>query len=150
MNIRITLATESLIDSVAFLFDLYRQFYGKESDLNGAKVFLRERLNSKQSVVLIAISDEKIVGFTQMYPCFSSLSLKPQFILNDLFVIEEFRKKGVARKLMRKAVEFAQSKPNCKGLTLKTAEDNFSAQKLYESENWVKETGFLTYDFELI
>ena len=48
------------------------------------------------------------MGFTQFYPSFSSVSLARIFVLNDLFVHECARRKGVASKLLSAATEFAQ------------------------------------------
>ena len=47
------------------------------------------------------------IGFTQLYPSFSSLSLKSVWILNDLYVYEEYRKQGVGKMLLDAAKEFA-------------------------------------------
>ncbi|GEQ86678.1 hypothetical protein ULMS_21860 [Patiriisocius marinistellae] len=68
------------------------------------------------------------------------------FILNDLFVAENFRKKGVAEALLSRAKEFTISN-NSKGLTLETAIDN-PAQKLYERMGWKKDTAVFHYTWE--
>ena len=48
---------------------------------------------------------------------------------------------GTATKLLGAAREFGKE-TNSKWLLLQTAEDNFTAQKLYEKNGWVKETDF--------
>ena len=121
------------------LFDGYRVFYEQVSDLNAARSFLEDRFRKNDSVIFIAIaSDGTGLGFTQLYPCFSSVSMQPTYILNDLFVTSEARKKGVGEALMEKAKHFAKAK-GCKGLTLETAVDN-PAQKLYQRLGFIKDT----------
>ncbi|MES2673844.1 MAG: hypothetical protein V4660_06360 [Pseudomonadota bacterium] len=97
-NIIVKQAGLSEIDTVAALFDLYRQFSGKETNLNEARSFLLERFNHGESVIFIAYLNSNPVGFTQLYPSFSSASLGRIFILNDLYVVGEARKLGKAHK----------------------------------------------------
>ena len=84
------------IPEVASIFDRYRVFYHKSSDFQGAVSFLSNRYDNKESVVFVAITPEnKIVGFTQLYPLFSSLRMKKMWLLNDLFVEELFNGKEI-------------------------------------------------------
>src|SRR5690348_1988430 len=102
---------------IAELFDAYRQFYGQPADPDGARQFLRERLQAGDSVVLVAERDKRLVGFTQLYPSFSSVSMKRLWILNDLFVLPTHRRSGVARALMSAAEDLARATGG-KGLAL--------------------------------
>ena len=79
------------INQLAPLFDAYRIFYKQDSDIKGAKAFLMSRFNLKDSVIFIAIVNQNIVGFTQLYPSFSSVKMQRTFILNDLYVSETHR-----------------------------------------------------------
>ena len=73
-------------------FDAYRQFYGRASDLSGAHAFLRERFDHGESVVFLAFdAGGQGVGFTQLYPSFSSTAMARIFVLNDLFVCASAR-----------------------------------------------------------
>lgn len=138
MNIRKSSLTD--LDALTELFDLYRLFYKQESDIDGAREFLKERLTNKESVAFIAFFDDHSpVGFVQLYPSFSSVSMKRIWVLNDLYVKEIARNKGVAEKLMKKAIEFAKE-TGAKGILLETATENIPAQKLYEKIGFVKET----------
>ena len=59
---------------LAMLFDTYRQFYQQTPDLALAKAFIVARLNNQDSVIFVAeTSDEKLVGFCQIYPSFCSV-----------------------------------------------------------------------------
>jgi len=145
-TLKIRSATQDDVDLVAPLFDQYRQFYKQSPDLGGARKFLIERFVKNESLVLLAIDSELgAVGFIQLYPTFSSVSMKRLWILNDLFVSPSVRKKGVGELLMKEAENFAR-KTNSKGLKLQTAVDNFPAQRLYERVGWVKEKEFIQYN----
>ena len=63
------------LDDLALLFDAYRVFYKKESDLSAAQVFLRECLIKNQSVVFMVYDGSRAVGFSQFYPLFSSVNM---------------------------------------------------------------------------
>ncbi len=107
---------------LSHLFDGYRQFYQQAADLDGAKEFISKRLENQQSVIFVVFvveSDDKLLGFTQLFPSFSSVSMQRLWVLNDLFVAVAARQQGVARNLMEAAKHFAQ-KTNSKGLTLET------------------------------
>jgi len=126
------------------LFDLYRMFYKQESDLEGAKQFLSERISKDESAVFIALDGENPLGFVQLYPSFSSVSMKRSWILNDLYVKKEARGKGVGEYLLKKTIEFAKE-TGAKGLFLETANDNYNAQRLYEKIGFKKEANYFYY-----
>lgn len=135
-------------EQAAVLFDQYRVFYGQSSDVAGARQFLLERLERRESVIFIAFDgseEQNALGFVQLYPSFSSVSMTRLWILNDLFVVPEARGLGVGRQLMTNARDFAKS-DGAKGLSLSTAHDNLTAQHLYESLGYVRDEHFLTYE----
>ena len=93
------------LEALAPLFDGYRQFYGRTPDLPAARAFLSDRFEHGESVVFIAHAAAAPVGFTQLYPSFSSVSLARTFILNDLFVVAGQRRGGVGSALLRAATD---------------------------------------------
>jgi GNAT superfamily N-acetyltransferase len=129
---------------IAELFDGYRQFYGQAPDPDGARAFLRERLQAADSVVLIAERDRRFLGFAQLYPSFSSQSMKRLWILNDLFVAPAHRRGGVGRALLVAADEFARATV-AKGLLLATQKTNATAKALYEACDWKRDDDFDHY-----
>jgi ribosomal protein S18 acetylase RimI-like enzyme len=137
-------ATLNELTFLTELFDSYRVFYNQESDLEGARAFLKERLINKDSVVFIAYDESTPVGFVQLYPTFSSVSMKRSWILNDLYVNAAARKKGFGEKLLKKAIEFAEE-TGAKGLSLETGHDNVTAQSLYEKIGFKKESNYFYY-----
>lgn len=123
------------LDALALLFDSYRRFYQQPSDLERAAAFLRDRLQHDESVLLIAERGGSAVGFTQLYPMFSSVRTARLWILNDLFVADDARRGGVARALLEAAATFARD-DGAAGLMLETGRDNAAARALYRAAGW--------------
>ena len=105
---RIVQATLDHLDLLAPLFVKYREFYGMLPYPESSRKFLEKRLRRKESVIYLALPDDddgKILGFCQLYPSFSSLSLKRVWILNDIYVAEEARRQLVADHLLHQHEE---------------------------------------------
>lgn len=138
-------AVLSDVDDVAVLFDQYRGFYKKGSDLALAKYFIEERIGKKESIIFVAENDNgEIVGFAQLYPTFSSVSAKRAYIFNDLFVDQDYRKKGAATALINASTNFCRNQAAAY-LMLETGQDNLAAQALYEKHGFEQENDFLVY-----
>ena len=144
----IVLAKFEDLEEVSRLFDQYRVFYKKSSNIEAARTFLQERFQKNESTMFVARDQELMVGFTQLYPSFSSVSLKRTWILNDLFVEEPYRKKGVAKSLIKAAERFARETGAVR-IILATQISNTAAQSLYESLGYVKDKDFYHYALQL-
>jgi len=129
------------IGKLSILFDKYRIFYKQQSDIDNAKSFLKKRMKRKESVIFVAEERDELIGFTQLFPIFSSVSMKRTWLLNDLYINEKSRGMGAATKLLEAAKQFGVETES-KWLILQTAADNYTAQKVYEKNGWVKETDF--------
>ena len=147
-SITIRQAVLADLDAVAILFDDYRQFYGQASDEAAAKAFLQARFEHGQSVVLLAESKGQAVGFTQLYPSFSSVSMARVFVLNDLFVAPTARRLGVGEALLTAASEHA-CQLGAVRLSLTTNVQNLPAQSLYASMGWERDQKFYAYHLAL-
>lgn len=148
MNTLIFQATTDHIDDVALLFNCYRIFYEQESNYNAAKEFIKERFERQDSVIFLATKDNKPVGYTQLFPSFSSVSMKRVWILNDLFVIPEVRNKGIAKALINGAKNYAIATKAIR-IVLATEVTNIVAQKLYETMGYHKFDKFYHYILEI-
>ena len=131
---------------LAPLFDDYRQFYGRPSDVAAARAFLRERFDHGESILFLAHAADVAVGFTQLYPSFSSVSLARTFILNDLFVVPGQRRSGVGSALLRAATDHARALGAVR-VTLNTDIQNTSAQAVYETRGWKRDREYFVYHF---
>lgn len=136
------------LDDLATLFDNYRVFYQQSSDLAGSRQFLKARLEKGDSTILIATMDNKIAGFTQLYPSFSSVAMRPIWVLNDLFVAEAYRGQSIARGLIGAAENFARESGAIR-MVLETQSTNAKAQALYEKRGYIKDTEFYHYSLSL-
>lgn len=133
------------LEEVAVLFDQYRVWYRQESDLEGARSFIKERIEKRESVIFIAQDIErKILGFVQLYPIFSSVSMERSWLLNDLFVHEDFRGRGIGKFLIRIAKNLCYAYDS-KGLLLETEADNKVAQALYEKTGFTRESNLFYF-----
>jgi len=130
------------------LYDGYRQFYRQPSDPRLAERFLRERLTRGDSVIFLAEDDSGPLGFTQLYPIFSSISAGPAWVLNDLFVTPGARRGGIGRALLERARVHGVA-TGARWLSLSTGRSNVAAQRLYESLGWVRDTEYYHYELPL-
>ena len=138
MNHSIHRAGPADLDALALMFDAYRQFYGQPADVPRARDWLRSRLRLGESVVLLARRDGRLVGFTQLYPAFSSIRTHRTWILNDLFVDPAARRSGIARALLDAAAAFARE-DGAAAISLETTRDNEAARATYRAAGWAEE-----------
>ena len=136
------------LKDLAPLFDGYRRFYGQPSDLARASQFLADRLAAGDSVIFLAKQDGEPIGFTQLYPTFSSVRTARTFILNDLFVAPDARGTGAGRKLLETARTYARE-AGATRISLSTARDNLAAQQLYRDDGWHEESEFISFNRSL-
>jgi len=132
-------ATIQDLSQLAELFDQYRVFYHKDSDIPAAEDFLKERIEKEDSEIFVAESEAKLVGFVQLYPLFSSTRMKRYWLLNDLYVNENYRGNGFSKELIEESKELAKS-TNAAGVLLETGKSNDIGNQLYPA------CGFGLYD----
>lgn len=149
MAVKISRADNHCVEKLAPLFDSYRGFYGQPSNLIESRDFLAQRLSHNESTIFYA-HDElgETLGFVQLYPTFSSVSARRTWLLNDLYATDVARGRGVGTALLDAAREFVIS-TGAKGILLETGRDNEGAQRLYEAQGYVRDTGYYTYYLDL-
>lgn len=149
MTDRVRRATSDDLDQLVPLFDGYRQFYGKTSDLSVARQFMTDRMSHGESVMLIAEDPGgTAIGFVQLFPSFSSVLAAPIYLLSDLFVAPAARRRGVGALLLETAAETARAAGAVR-LELSTAITNVSAQRLYKALGWKRDEEFYVYSLSL-
>lgn len=146
MNYRKALLSD--LEPLAELFNGYRVFYEKESDIDGAKQFLKERITNNESEIFVCeVAEGKLAGFTQLYPIFSSTQMKRVWLLNDLFVNPDFRGNGISVGLIDCAKQLARD-TNAAGLSLETGKSNTIGNKLYPRTGFVLDVDHNFYSWE--
>ena len=147
---RIVQATLEHLDLLTPMFIKYREFYGELPLPDSSRKFLENRLKRKESVIYMALADDedRLLGYCQLYPSFSSLSLKRVWILNDIYVAEDARRQLVADRLLQTAKKMAKD-TNAIRLRVATSQYNLAAQKTYDSIGFREDTVFKNYTLEL-
>ncbi|HEX9952394.1 MAG TPA: GNAT family N-acetyltransferase [Rubricoccaceae bacterium] len=139
-------ATPADLDTAAALFDAYRQFYGQPPDLDRARGFLAERLGTGDTALILAFDSAGAgLGFTHLFPSFTSVGTARIVVLNDLFVAPEARGQGVGAALLA-AAEAHACDVGAVRLVLQTATDNAAAQRLYQRAGWTPDEAFMTFE----
>lgn len=126
-------ATEADLDRVLPLFAGYQRFYENHSpDDERNRAFLTRFLHpSDHGLLLVARDGPTIVGFATLYWTHSSVSAEDHALMNDLFVAEAARSRGVGRALIE-ASRVAARERGMRRMSWATALDNRTAQALYE------------------
>ncbi len=141
-------ATVEDLERIAPLFDAYRRFYRQPTDLDGARRFLLKRFEHNQSVIFLACDGAAAIGFSQLYPSFSSAAMARILILNDLFVAPSARRRGAGAALLDAAAHYGRSIAATR-LELSTELTNTAAQSLYENCGWKRNAAFCDYQLML-
>lgn len=141
-------ATITDLDALLPLLQTYRVFYKRQPDTERERAFLEAHLRDGTSVIYIAEVDGAAAGFMQLFKMYSTVRLANSWILEDLFVAPEYRSRGIASELLTRALEHARENGAC-GMFLETAQDNVTAQRVYERAGWTREGHFLKYNAPL-
>lgn len=132
------------VERLVPLFGAYREFYRQPAEPDRERAYLSDRLARDEAVVFLAEEGGAALGFTLLYPSFSSERMRPIWVLNDLYVVPSARRRGVGALLLRRAAAFA-AEAGAAYLTLETAKDN-PAQRLYAAEGWKLDETFLHFE----
>ncbi|NLY13553.1 MAG: GNAT family N-acetyltransferase [Gammaproteobacteria bacterium] len=141
---RIISAELQHLDQLTPMFIRYRELYGAKPQPEASKDFLAERINKQEAVILLAFEEETLLGFCLVYPSFSSVSLRPIWILNDLYVAEGARRKHIAQQLLQATAEQARAHDAVR-LRVSIHASNEIAQRLYESAHFLEDQHFRNY-----
>jgi GNAT superfamily N-acetyltransferase len=142
-------ATSKDVEHLSELFNAYRMFYQKASAIQSAKTFLEDRISNKDSEIFVAQNTtNKLVGFVQLYPLFSSTRMKKFWLLNDLFVHPEFRGNGISIGLIQKAKDLVLESKAC-GMYLETEKSNLIGNALYPKTGFELNTSVNFYEWNV-
>jgi len=125
--------THETLNEVLPLIGKYQEFY-EVTVINDEKnkCFFSQFIGSDNGVLHLYRSEGKAVGFTTIYNGFSSTRAETVAILNDLYVSQSYRGKGIGKELVDHAFNVAKERGYSR-LQWLTAQDNVKAQELYNS-----------------
>jgi GNAT superfamily N-acetyltransferase len=89
-------------------------------------IFRRKKVN-----LLVASDGGKLVGYALYFYTYSSFLAKPSLYLEDLFVLEKYRKRGIGFSLFRKCAEIASAE-GCGRMEWAVLTWNAKALRFYE------------------
>jgi GNAT superfamily N-acetyltransferase len=131
------------------LVDAYRVFYGETSDLAATAAYVSERFAAADTRFFVARdASGELLGFAQVLFSLVTVSLARIGILEDLYVVEAARGRGVGGALLDYAAGFARQNGLAR-LTLSTAHQNRVAQRLYLAHGYVPDQRFRSFTLEL-
>jgi ribosomal protein S18 acetylase RimI-like enzyme len=107
MSTRIRHAGPDDAQALAPLFDAYRAFFAKP-DPAGSLTFITERLDKGDSALIVSDEGDRLSGFLQLYPLFSSWYATRIWFLSDLYVDERDRQRGLGKDLVAAAQAYAR------------------------------------------
>ncbi|MFB3162203.1 GNAT family N-acetyltransferase [Neobacillus sp. 179-J 1A1 HS] len=130
------------------IFDDYREYFGQQKDPAAVNQFLFEKFEHLESVIFIAQLEDEVVGFAQLYPVFSSLTLQRVWLLNDFFIAEEFRGSGVGKQLFARVKEYTLL-TRSKGIEVSVEHTNKKAWAFWENQGFKMDEEFRYYFYKL-
>ena len=148
LKTKIYKATPADANIIAPVFDLYRIFYKQKSNIEEASLYIKARLEANESVIFFIKDKERCIGFTQLYPTFDSVNLRKKIVLYDLYICEDYRRKGNGKILMDAAKDYAQLN-KFGSIELSTNKGNIQGQSLYEALGYIRDQEFYSYDLEI-
>ena len=147
-ELRIRQATIQDLSKILLIFDDYREYFKQPKDPVSVERFLFEKFEHFESVIFIAQLQDEVVGFAQLYPVFSSLTLQRVWLLNDFFIAEECRGSGVGTQLFAKVKEFTLLTKS-KGIELSVEHTNKKAWAFWEKQGFKIDEEFRYYFYKL-
>ena len=131
------------------LIAAYQRFYeAAEIDEDRNRAFFRRFLApSEVGMLLGAREGEKIAGYACLYWSFSSTQAVETVLMNDLFVSEGARGRGIGRALIEASAAAARERGAAQ-LEWATAPNNVAAQRLYDSTG-AERSEWVEYALEL-
>jgi len=132
MDITIEKATPDDLKEVsgllAKLFTIEKEFTpDPELQKHGVHLLIN---NPSSGLILVARYESKIIGMVSIQYLISTALGARVALMEDMFVLEKYRKSGVGTKLIDAVIKEARSN-HCKRITLLTDNDNETARSFY-------------------
>jgi GNAT superfamily N-acetyltransferase len=110
----------------------------------GRRRLVSDVFTKKRIRLLVAAEGERLVGYALYFYSYSSFVAKPTLYLEDLYVLEDYRRRGVGFALLRRCVETAIS-DGCGRMEWTVLTWNEKAIRFYEKLGAKRMTEWYTY-----
>lgn len=147
-KLHIRQATIEDLPKLVPIFDSYREYFKHPKDPSKVESFLYEKFEHLESVIFVAEQEREVIGFAQLYPIFSSLSLQRVWLLNDFYISEKYRNRGIGKQLFAKVKEFTLLTKS-KGIELSVEHSNKEAWHFWERQGFRIDNEFRYYFYKL-
>jgi GNAT superfamily N-acetyltransferase len=148
-EIEVAPVTPAQYEELQPLIIAYQRFYGvEEIDEERNRAFFRRFLApSEDGMLLGARAGGPLLGYACLYWHFSSLQATETVLMNDLYVEEGARGRGVGRALIEATADVARER-GASHVEWATEPDNQTAQRLYDSTG-AERTEWVEYELGL-
>jgi GNAT superfamily N-acetyltransferase len=148
-GLRIEPIAESQLETLLPMIAAYQRFYevADVEDGRNRSFFSRFIAPSDDGVLLGAWQGEELGGYACLYWHFTSLVPAETVLMNDLYVDEASRGRGIGRALIEASAAVARER-GAHHLEWATAPDNETAQRLYDSTGAERST-WIEYELRL-
>jgi GNAT superfamily N-acetyltransferase len=147
-NLSVRQATIQDLPNVIPVFDCYREHFKQQKNPLAVEKFLFEKFEHRESVLYIVEQQTEIIGFAQLYPVFSSLTLQRVWLLNDFYIAEKYRRNGVGNQLFAALKEFCLLTKS-KGIELSVEHTNIKGWTFWEKQGFKLDEAFRYYFYKL-
>ncbi len=108
-NLSIRPATKSDVPTIFQLIQALAEYEQLEHAVTGSESALEQHLfgNSPYANAILAIQEEKTVGFALWFTTYSTFLTQPGMYLEDLFVLPEYRRSGIGKALLSYLAQIA-------------------------------------------
>ena len=139
---RLTSAADELFDDAVVLFDQYRQHYGANPAPDAVALWMRELVSGDRMGLYL---DTGARGLCSVAVAPASLTLRTAWLVRDLYVHPDHRRRGVARALLERVAADARE-AGAHRLSLQTETANVQAAKLYARNGFTALTDVTVMD----
>lgn len=132
--VEIIAATPSDVPAILDFIRRLAEYEHLADQVQASEAALSEHLfgDRPAAEVLMARADQRDVGFALFFQNFSTFLARPGVYLEDLFVLPEYRGRGVGRALLERVAEIAVSR-SCGRLEWSVLDWNEPALRFYRS-----------------
>lgn len=149
MDVRIEPITEEQFETLLPMIAAYQRFYGRRDvDDSVNREFFRRFISPSEDGMLIGVWGQgELLGYACLYWHYTSVGAAETVLMNDLYVAESARGRGVGRVLIDACAEIARSR-GVSRLEWATRPDNETARRLYDATGAEPST-WITYELDV-